>query len=125
VTEVVAVEVEPTSELHSWGWHLLQVSSWLLLILVPVHAGSIWLVHDAGRMGVAFYLERWHSGTWRIIDWLFFMLALAHGGLGLNAMAGSLIRDRRLRVGVAVMLGVTLGVLALALSATIFAFEVA
>jgi len=125
VTEVVPVEVGPTPEVHSWGWHLLQVSSWLLLVLVPVHLASIWLVHDVGRMGVAFYVERWHSGTWRILDWLFFMLALAHGGLGLNAMAGSLIGDRRLRAAVAVVLGVTLGVLALALSATIFSFEVA
>ena len=112
-------------EVRSWGWHLLQVSSWLLLILLPLHLISIWLVHDAGQVGVALYVERWHSGTWRILDWMFFMLALAHGGIGLNGVLGSLSADRRLRLGIAIVLGLGLGGLALSLSATIFSFEVA
>ena len=112
-------------EIHSWGWHLLRVTSWLLVILVPVHLISLWLVHDPGTVGVARYVERWHSTTWRIVDWSFFMLALAHGGLGLDRVLASLTTDRRIRLAVGAVLVVTLGALALALSATIVSFEVA
>ena len=112
-------------EIRSWGWHLLQVTSWLLLVLLPLHVISIWLLHDAGKVGVALYVERWHSATWRVLDWLFFMLALAHGGVGLQGVLGSVSADRRVRMGIAVVLGLSLGGLALALSATIFSFDVA
>ena len=111
-------------EVRSWGWHLLQVSSWLLVVLLPLHLASIWLAHDVGRVGVAFYVERWHSETWRILDWLFFMLALAHGGIGLNGVLGPLTAGRRMQVAIAIIIGIGLGALALALSATIFSFDV-
>lgn len=111
-------------EVRSWGWHILRVTSWLLVVLLPLHVVSLWLVHDPGRMGVALYVERWHSSAWRVTDWLFFVLALAHGGIGLNGVLGSLTRDRRVRLGIAVVLGLFLGALALALSRTIFSFDV-
>ena len=124
MSESTATAVGAPPEVRSWGWHLLQVSSWLLLVLLPLHLIAVWLVHDAGQVGVAFYVERWHSGTWRILDWMFFMLALAHGGIGLNGVLGSLTADRRLRMAITIVLGVGFGGLALSLSATIFAFEV-
>ena len=123
MSESPTTGVDAPPEVRSWGWHLLQVSSWLLLVLLPLHLLAVWLVHDAGQVGVAFYVERWRSGPWRILDWLFFMLALAHGGIGLNGVLGSLTADRRLRMAITLVLAVGLGGLALALSATIFAFD--
>jgi succinate dehydrogenase hydrophobic anchor subunit len=111
------------AEVRSWGWHLLQLSSWLLLILLPVHLVTTWIIHDPATMGVARYAERWHSTGWRLFDWLFFMLALIHGGLGLDGLLASPRRNPRLRIVVSVGLGLSMTVLALALSAAIVSFD--
>jgi succinate dehydrogenase hydrophobic anchor subunit len=111
------------AEVRSWGWHLLRVSSWLLAVLVPLHLVSLWLVHDPGRMGVAVYVDRWRSTGWRLTDWLFFVLALTHGGIGLNGILGTLTRHPRARLGIAIVLGLTFGTLCLAVSAAIFSFD--
>ncbi len=124
MSEPAAVTVDEGAEVRSWGWHVLQVSSWVLVVLLPLHLVSIWLTHDAGRVGVAFYVQRWHSSTWRIVDWLFFMLALAHGGLGVHGMLAPRAADRRVRIALALALALVLGGLAVALSAAIFSFDV-
>jgi succinate dehydrogenase hydrophobic anchor subunit len=111
-------------EVRSWGWHLMQVSSWVLLVMLPIHLFATWLLHDSGTFGVASYADRWHSGLWRIFDWAFVVLALLHGGIGLNGVVGSAARSPRARTVVAVTIGVVLGVLGLAVSAAILSFDV-
>jgi succinate dehydrogenase hydrophobic anchor subunit len=114
----------PDVEVRSWGWHLLQVSSWILVVMLPVHLVLTWLVHDAGAFGVATYVERWQSGPWRVFDWAFVVLALLHGGIGLNGVLGSLVGSARSRTAVAVGIAVVLGGLGLAVSAAILRFVI-
>ncbi|MGZ4683283.1 MAG: hypothetical protein ACXWCM_15070 [Acidimicrobiales bacterium] len=112
------------AEVRSWGWHALQVSAWLLVIALPIHVWSIWLAHDPGRFGVATFVDRWHSTGWRVFDWAFLMLAIAHGGIGLSGVLSSLTRDDRVRTAIAVVTAVVLTVLAVLVSATIFSFDI-
>jgi succinate dehydrogenase hydrophobic anchor subunit len=116
---------EPAApEVRSWGWHAMQVTSWLLLVMLPIQLVSIWLVHDAGDFGVATFVDRWHSEAWRVFDWLFLVLALAHGGIGLSGVAGSLTRRPGVRTGIAATIAVVVTVLAVLVSASIFSFDV-
>ena len=109
---------------RSWGWHALQVSSWLLVVMLPIHLVSIWVTHDAGDFGVATFVDRWHSSGWRLFDWAFLMLALLHGGLGLSGLLGSLTRNDTVRTVVAAVLATALTALAVVVSATIFSFDI-
>jgi len=111
-------------ELRSWGWHLLQLSSWILVVMVPVHLVSIWILDDSGRFGVATFVNRWHLGFWRFFDWTFIVLALLHGGLGLNTVVGSRLNSDRSRTTAAWVIGVALGAVGLAASIAILRFEV-
>jgi succinate dehydrogenase hydrophobic anchor subunit len=108
----------------SWGWHLMQVSAWLLAVMLPIHLASTWLVRDVGRYGVALYVDRWQTTPWRIFDWAFIVLALAHGGIGLYGLTGSRIDSIRGRTGLAVVIGVSFVALGLAVSSSIFSFDV-
>ena len=111
-------------EVRSWAWHVMQVTSWLLAVMLPVHLWSIWIAHDAGDFGVATFVDRWHSTGWRLFDWAFLVLALAHGGVGLAGLIGSRVRGEPARTIVAVTLGVAFTVLAVLVSATVFSFDV-
>jgi len=110
---------------RSWGWHALQVSSWLLVVMLPIHILSIWVLHDPGRFGVATFVDRWHSSGWRLFDWAFLMLALLHGGLGLSGLLATVIRNETARIVIAAVLATAFTALALLVSATIFSFDVA
>ena len=96
-------------EVRSWGWHLMQVSAWLLLVLLPVHVLTTWVVHDPGRFGVGLYVDRWHHSYWRVFDWLLLVLGLVHGGIGINALLGGMARRSTTRTTIAVVLAVLLG----------------
>jgi succinate dehydrogenase hydrophobic anchor subunit len=111
-------------EVRSWGWHAMQVSSWLLLVLLPVHLYSVWLAHDPGDFGVATFVDRWHSTGWRVFDWVFLMLALAHGGIGLSGVLSSSFRNDTARLVIAAVLAVTMTILAVLVSAAIFSFDI-
>jgi succinate dehydrogenase hydrophobic anchor subunit len=120
---VEPIEAAPP-DVASWGWHLLQVSAWLLAVMIPIHLWSTWLAHDAGHYGVALYVDRWRSTPWRIFDWALIVLSLVHGGIGLNGMIASRVDSPRRRTLVAVTIGAALGALGLAVSVTIFSFDV-
>jgi succinate dehydrogenase hydrophobic anchor subunit len=114
----------PPTEVRSWGWHVMQVSAWLLVVALPIHVWSIWLAHDPGRFGVATFVDRWHTAGWRVFDWAFLMLALAHGGIGLSGVLSSLTRNETVRTVIAAVTAVVLTLLAVLVSATIFSFDI-
>ena len=111
------------TEVRSWGWHLLQVSSWVLVVMVPIHLYTTWLLHDPGHVGVAIYVDRWRSGAWRAFDWAFVMLGLLHGGLGLEGLLRDRIGSPRGRMVAVVAESGVLGVLALAVSVAVLRFD--
>ena len=119
-----SVETSAGPEVRSWGWHLLQLSAWVLVVMLPVHLAMTWLVHDSGTFGVAIFVDRWRSGPGRIFDWVFIVLALLHGGIGLNGVIGPLVASARSRTAVAVVIAVGFGALGLAVSAAILRFVV-
>jgi succinate dehydrogenase hydrophobic anchor subunit len=114
---------ETPHEVRSWGWHLLQVSSWILVVMLPIHLYTTWLLHDPGRFGVGLLVDRWRSGAWRMFDWAFVILALLHGGLGLNGVVGARVTSSRARTLVAVAIVVVLGGLAVAVSGAMVRFD--
>ena len=120
----VSPDADDPTELRSWGWHLLQLSSWILVVMVPVHLVSIWIVDDSSRFGVGTFVNRWHLGFWRFFDWTFIVLALLHGGIGLNTMVGSRLNTDRSRATAAWVIGIALSAVGLAASVAILRFEV-
>jgi succinate dehydrogenase / fumarate reductase membrane anchor subunit len=112
-----------SGETRSWSWHLMQVSSWLLLVLLPVHVLSTWVFHDPGHFGVALYVDRWHEGAWRLFDGALVVLALLHGGIGLNGVLAGRVGSDGARRWVAIGLGVVLGVVGLLAVSTILTFN--
>ena len=111
-------------ETRSWSWHIMQLSSWLLLVLLPVHVLSTWVFHDPGHFGVALYVDRWHNGAWRLFDGALVVLALLHGGIGLDGVLAGRARSRGTRRAIAIALGVVLGVVGLLAVSTILSFDV-
>jgi succinate dehydrogenase / fumarate reductase, membrane anchor subunit len=121
---VPEADAEAAGAVRGWGWHLLQLSSWLLLVLLPVHVLSTWVFHDPGHFGVALYVDRWHDGAWRLFDGALVVLALLHGGLGLNGVLGGPDRSPGVRNAVAIGLAVVLGAVGLLAVSTILSFNV-
>ncbi len=114
----------PAPEVKSWGWHVMQITSWLLVVLLPVHVLSTWVFHDPGHFGVALYVDRWHHGVWRLFDGTLVVAALVHGGIGLDSALGRHTTRPGLRGAITVAIAVVLiSAGALALS-TIMTFNV-
>ena len=102
----------------------MAVSSWLLLVLLPVHVLTTWVVHDPGHFGVALYVDRWHHGV----------LARSSTGrcvvLGPGArrdrpepVLGDLGPQSSTRAAITAVLAVVLGVVGLLALSTIFTFN--
>jgi succinate dehydrogenase hydrophobic anchor subunit len=115
---------DQTVQVQGWGWHLLQVSTWLLVVLLLVQVAGTWMLHDPGHYGVAFYVDRWASNGWRIVDAAFVALALVHGGIGLARLTTSWIRSERVRLAIILVLAVGLGGVGLLAVSTILTFDV-
>ncbi len=113
----------PAPEVRSWGWHVMAVTSWLLLVLLPIHVLSTWVLHDPGHFGVALYVDRWHHGYWRLLDGAVVVLALVHGGIGLNSVLADLSPRPSTRVAITAVLAVVLAVVGLMAMSTIFTFN--
>ena len=111
-------------ETRPWSWHLLQITSWILLVLLPIHVLSTWVFHDPGRFGVALYADRWHDGTWRLFDGALVVLAFVHGGLGLNGVLARPSRSPAARTAITVAIAVVLVAVGLLAVSTILSFDV-
>ncbi len=101
----------------------MAVTSWLLLVLLPIHVLSTWVLHDPGHFGVALYVDRWHHGYWRLLDGAVVVLALVHGGIGLNSVLADLSSRASTRVAITAGLAVVLTVVGLIALSTIFTFN--
>lgn len=101
----------------------MAVTSWLLLVLLPIHVLSTWVLHDPGHFGVALYVDRWHHGYWRLLDGAVVVLALVHGGIGLNSVLADLSPRPATRVVITAVLAVVLTVVGLLAMSTIFTFN--
>jgi succinate dehydrogenase / fumarate reductase, membrane anchor subunit len=110
-------------EVRSWSWHIMAVSSWLLLVLLPVHVLTTWVFHDPAHFGVALYVDRWHHAYWRVFDGALVVLGLVHGGVGLDAVLGGLTRRVEARRAVTLVLVVVLGLVGWLAVSTIFTFN--
>jgi succinate dehydrogenase hydrophobic anchor subunit len=108
---------------RSWAWHLMQLSSWLLLVLLPIQVFSTWVFHDPGHVGVAWYVDRWHSGAWRLFDGTFVVVALVHGGLGLDRFLGARVGGATSRSVISVVIAVVLATTGLLAVSTIVSFN--
>lgn len=113
----------PPAEVRSWTWHLMAVSSGLLLVLLPIHVLSTWVLHDPAHFGVALYVDRWHHTGWRLFDGVLVALGLLHGGLGLNSVLAGSARRPATRHAISAVLVVVLGGVGLLVLSTIFSFN--
>ena len=101
----------------------MAVTSWLLLVLLPVHLLSTWVLHDPAHFGVALYVDRWHHGYWRMLDGALVVLALVHGGIGLTTVLVELAPGPRARTAVTAAVAVVLATIGLLALSTIFTFN--
>ena len=93
------------------------------MILLPIHVLSTWVLHDPGHFGVALYVDRWHHGYWRLLDGALVVLALVHGGMGLNSVLTDLSSRASARAATTAVLAVVLVVVGLMALSTIFTFN--
>ncbi len=111
------------AEVRSWGWHIMAVSSWLLLVLLPVHLLSTWVLHDPAHFGVALYVDRWHHTYWRFFDGALVVLALTHGAIGLHSLLVAGTRQPSARAAITAVVAVVAVVVGLLAVSTIFTFN--
>jgi succinate dehydrogenase hydrophobic anchor subunit len=71
------------SRLRSWLPAVVASSSLALLVLLPVEILSWVLIGDPTERDTQWVADRWANSAWRAIDWVFLVVALVHGALGL------------------------------------------
>jgi succinate dehydrogenase hydrophobic anchor subunit len=117
-------EPEATApDVRSWTWHVQQLTSWLLLILLPVHLLSTWVFHDPGHFGVALYVDRWHHGVWRLFDGALVVVAFVHGGIGLDGAIGAHLHRDEARLVVRALIVIVLVVVGMLAVSAIMSFN--
>ena len=116
-------DVAAAGTARSWSWHIMQLSSWILLVLLPLHVLGTWVFHDPGHFGVAFYVDRWHDGAWRLLDGLLVVLAFVHGGIGLNGVLTGRVRGSAASAAITIAIAVVLAVVGLLAVSTIGGFD--
>ena len=122
--EPTTTEPASAGPVRSWGWHLLQVTTWLLAPMLLIELLGTWVFHDPGHFSVAFYIDRWSSNAWRIFDAVFIALALLHGGLGLVRMLRARVRPEWLELALVIVLAVVITVVGLLAMSTALTFDV-
>ncbi len=69
-----------------WSWHALRVSGLFLAALLVWHVVVTFVLTDVGQTTAVTVSDHWHDATWRALEWVTLVLALGHGGLGLDAL---------------------------------------
>ncbi len=70
------------------AWLFLRVSGVTMLLLVLTHLLVMHYLNAPSATGTAFVLERWSSAFWLAFDGLLLVVALTHGLVGANNVAG-------------------------------------
>jgi len=111
------------SRLRTWFPAVMGASSLALLVLLPIEILSWVVIGDPTDRTTQWVADRWANSAWRAVDWVFLVVALVHGALGL---ARWLVAGRRpgpvAQVAVGIVLATTAALLVLA-TYTIFTFE--
>jgi succinate dehydrogenase hydrophobic anchor subunit len=102
---------EPRDE-QPWSWHLTRVTGLFLAVLLPIHFVAVMIVNDVGATTAVTMDQRLHNITWRSIEWITLLLAVAHSFLALRP----LIADSNLRAPVREAGVVAVGVVAVLLA---------
>jgi succinate dehydrogenase hydrophobic anchor subunit len=108
---------------EGWGWHLRQLITWLLAVMLLVQVFGTWVFRDPGDYGVALYVVRWQHTGWRFFDAAFVAFAFVHGGLGLDHVVADRARTDTARLISAVVIGVVLLSVGLLAVSTILTFN--
>ncbi len=110
--------------IRAWVPSFMAATSLALLILLPIELLSWLIVSDPTEHTTQWVADRWSNSAWRAVDWVFLVVALAHGGLGTTRWLAA-GRDRpRIRQGAAgFVLAACLALVVLG-TFTMFTFEV-
>jgi succinate dehydrogenase hydrophobic anchor subunit len=98
-----------------WVRSVLDATSIVLFVLVPVEVVSWFVSTDVARHTAATIHDRWDSSLWRVVDLTFVVLALVHGGLGATRAllaGGSVQRGRYVLASLVSAVVIAVGVLA-------------
>jgi succinate dehydrogenase / fumarate reductase membrane anchor subunit len=115
----IAAAVAP----QPWAWHVVRVSGLFLAALIVWHALVTFVLGDVGQTTAVTVSSRWRDTTWRALEWVTLVLALGHGGLGLD----TLLRRGPWSAGTATALrlvsGAVIGLLAVAASVVVLTYR--
>lgn len=113
------------SRLRGWFAPAMVASSLALVVLLPIQILSWVLVGDPTERTTQWVADRWANPLWRTVDWVFLVVAVAHGVLGLARwLATGAPRGRVAHAGAGLLLATVAAVLVLA-TYTFFTFEIA
>ncbi len=106
-------------------WYFMRLSGLALVILALGHMLIMHvLVELSGHeVDFAFVSSRWGSPFWRIYDLVLLLLALVHGVNGTRIIIGDYVRQRTVRTGLVVLLGVVTVIWLIAGMIVIIAFN--
>jgi len=110
--------------LREWVGSLMAATSVALLVLLPIELLSWLIVSDSTEHTTQWVADRWANSAWRAVDWVFLVVAIVHGGIGLVLVltSGRWSRWRQGAVGFVVAGCAALLVLG---TYTLFTFEIA
>ena len=79
-------DVPHAAEPQPWAWHAVRVSGLFLAVLVVWHFVVTFVLNDVGQTTAVTVTNHWQDATWRALEWVTLVLALGHGGIGLDLM---------------------------------------
>ncbi len=69
--------------LREWVGSVMAATSVALLVLLPIELLSWLIVSDPTEHTTQWVADRWSNSAWRAVDWVFLVVAIVHGGIGL------------------------------------------
>jgi len=76
----------PPPPAQPWAWHAVRVSGLFLAVLIVGHFTANFVLNDVGQTNAVTVSHHWRDATWRALEWVTLVLALAHGGFGIDTV---------------------------------------